>query len=57
MEFNISPIDNRYKNKCDKLRTIVSDFGLNKIRTEIELKYFSFLLKLLFNKEVSFDTI
>ena len=56
MEFNISPIDNRYKNKCDPLREYVSDFGFNKIRYEVELKYFEFLLDILYNKKVSFNT-
>ena len=32
MELNISPLDNRYKNKCEPLREYVSDFGFNKIR-------------------------
>lgn len=57
MELNISPIDNRYKNKCDPLREYVSDFGFNKIRYEVELKYFEFLLDKLYNKKVSFDTL
>ena len=48
MEFNISPLDNRYKNKCDLLREYVSDFGFNKIRYEVELKYFEFLLNILY---------
>ena len=34
MELNISPIDSRYSNLCDILRTYVSDFGINKIRME-----------------------
>ena len=55
MELNISPIDNRYKHKCDLLREYVSDFGFNKIRYEVELKYFAFLLKLIYNKNVSFN--
>ena len=49
MEKNISPIDNRYSNICDNLREYVSDYGINKIRFEIEIKYLRFLLKLLFN--------
>ena len=57
MEFNISPLDNRYKNKCDSLREYVSDFGFNKIRYEVELKYFEFLLDTLYNKQVSFNKL
>ena len=57
MELNISPLDNRYKNKCDPLREYVSDFGFNKIRYEVELRYFEFLLDTLYNKKVSFDSL
>ena len=53
MELNISPLDNRYKNKCDLLREYVSDFGFNKIRYEVELKYFEFLLNILYKYESS----
>lgn len=49
MEKNISPIDNRYSNICDSLREYVSDYGINKIRFDIEMRYLRFLLKLLFN--------
>ena len=51
MELNISPLDNRYKNKCEPLREYVSDFGFNKIRYEVELKYFQFLLNILYKYE------
>ena len=57
MELNISPLDNRYKNKCDPLREYVSDFGFNKIRYEVEIRYFEFLLNLLYKKQVSFDNL
>ena len=42
---NISPIDNRYKESCDSLRPYVSDFGINKIRCEVEVKYFLMVMK------------
>lgn len=57
MELNISPLDNRYKDKANQLRPFVSDFGLNKIRTEIELRYFSFFLKRVFNVNINLDNI
>ena len=46
MDLNISPIDSRYSNLCDILRPYISDFGINKIRYEVELKYLRFLFSL-----------
>lgn len=48
MAHNISPIDNRYKNKCEELRDLTSDFGINKIRYEVELRYLRMILNLIF---------
>jgi adenylosuccinate lyase len=42
---NISPIDNRYKFICEPLNEYVSDYGINKIRCEVEIEYFILLLK------------
>ena len=52
MELNISPIDNRYSSICEPLRQYVSDYGINKIRYEVEIKYLIFLLKLLYNYDL-----
>jgi adenylosuccinate lyase len=57
MELNISPIDSRYSNLCDILRPYISDFGINKIRYEVELKYLRFLLKLVYNYDLDYETI
>ena len=57
MEYNISPVDNRYSTICDNLRNFVSDYGINRIRFEIEIKYLRFILKLLFNYKFDINTI
>ena len=41
---NLAPIDNRYKKICDPIRSYLSDYGMNKIRCEVEIKYFLMLL-------------
>ena len=46
---NISPIDNRYSKITEPLNVYVSDFGMNKLRCNIEIEYFIFLLNKLFN--------
>ncbi len=38
--FNLSPLDNRYYDKVSSLRYFLSDFGINKIRFDIEIEYF-----------------
>lgn len=43
--FNISPIDNRYQEQTKELSEYLSDYGINKIRCEIEIKYFVMFLK------------
>jgi adenylosuccinate lyase len=55
MEFNISPIDNRYKSISNTLSYYVSDYGINKIRYDVELKYLEFILKLLFSIQIDID--
>ena len=45
--FNISPLDNRYYDKVYDLRYFLSDFGVNKIRFDIELDYFKELVNYL----------
>ena len=37
---NIGPIDNRYSKVCEPISEYLSDFGMNKIRCEVEIKYF-----------------
>ena len=54
MEFNISPIDNRYSSISNTLSYYVSDYGINKIRYEVELKYL--ILKILFKIDLDIDT-
>ena len=41
---NIGPIDNRYSEVCDPISDYLSDFGMNKIRCEVEIKYFLLIL-------------
>jgi adenylosuccinate lyase len=55
MEFNISPIDNRYRSISNTLSYYVSDYGINKIRYEVELKYLEFILNLLFRHDLDID--
>lgn len=54
---NISPIDNRYKNTCNTLREITSDYGLNKIRCEVEIEYLIMLLKTIERKPITEETL
>lgn len=49
---NISPVDNRYYNVCNDLRHITSDYGINKIRLEVELAYFKLLMTVLFDTTI-----
>lgn len=42
---NISPIDNRYMNICKPLSNYTSDFGLNKLRCEVEIEYFILIIE------------
>ena len=54
---NISPIDNRYKDSCNTLRPYVSDFGINKMRCEVEIKYFILILKNILKVDLAHDDI
>ena len=54
---NISPVDNRYYNICNDLRHITSDYGINKIRLEVELKYFRLLMNILFDTTIDVSHI
>ena len=45
--FQISPIDSRYAKLTAPLNKIASDFGLNKIRCEIEIEYLIMFLNTL----------
>ena len=56
MKLNITPIDNRYRNISNTLSYYVSDYGINKIRYEVEMKYLKYILKLLFNIQLEIDT-
>jgi len=56
MELNITPIDNRYRNISNTLSYYVSDYAINKIRYEVEMKYLKYILKLLFNIQLEIDT-
>jgi adenylosuccinate lyase len=42
----ISPLDGRYFNKLGNLSQIVSEFGLNKFRLQVEIEWFKFLFTL-----------
>ena len=56
--FNLSPLDNRYYDKVSSLRYFLSDFGINKIRCEIEIEYFKELVKFLhgyYDKKFTLD--
>ena len=46
--FNISPLDGRYYEKTKELQEIFSEYGLQKYRVEIEIKYFIFFLENIF---------
>ena len=41
---NISPLDNRYREHTLELTEYLSDYGINKIRCEVEIKYFIMLI-------------
>lgn len=45
--FAISPLDGRYSNKLDELRSIVSEYGLIKYRLIVEIKWFKFLCSII----------
>lgn len=47
----ISPIDGRYRSKCDEIAPFLSEFGLIKYRTIIEIEYFVRLSKQVFSLE------
>ena len=51
--YNISPIDNRYLEECKIIREYLSDYGINKIRCEIEIDYFMLLLTNVINLRIS----
>jgi len=56
--FNLSPLDNRYYDKVSSLRYFLSDFGINKIRCEIEIEYFKEVVKFLhgyYDKKFTLD--
>ena len=55
--FNISPLDNRYYDKVSNLRIFTSDYGINKIRFDIELAYFKEIVKYIHGYEDSDFTI
>ena len=44
---NISPIDNRYKNICESISIYASDFGINKLRCNVEVEYFILIIEIL----------
>ena len=54
---NIGPIDNRYSEVCDPISDYLSDFGMNKIRCEVEIKYFLLILHQVLKVELSIDQI
>ena len=56
MELNITPIDNRYSSITNNLSLYVSDYGINKIRYDIEIKYLKYLLNILFNVQIDLNT-
>ena len=43
--FNISPIDGRYQTAVHDLREHLSEYGLIKARTQVEIKWLIFILK------------
>jgi adenylosuccinate lyase len=47
----ISPIDGRYRNKCEELAPYLSEFGLMKYRVWIEVEYFIFLSEKVLGKD------
>jgi adenylosuccinate lyase len=51
--FNISPLDNRYYDKVSSLRYFLSDFGVNKIRFDIEIHYFKAIVEYLHGIKVN----
>ena len=51
--FNISPLDNRYYDKVSSLRYFLSDFGVNKIRFDIEIHYFKEIIEYLHGIKVN----
>ena len=50
--FNICPLDNRYYEVSKILSPYVSDYGINKIRCEIEIKYFLMLIQKVLNVNI-----
>ena len=54
---NIGPIDNRYSEVCDPISDYLSDFGMNKIRCEVEVKYFLLILDQVLKVELTKDQI
>ena len=50
--FNICPLDNRYYDVTRILSHYVSDYGINKIRCEIEIKYFLMLIQKVLNVNI-----
>lgn len=42
----ISPVDGRYRSKCDALAPYFSEFGLIRYRVEVEIKYFITLCRI-----------
>ena len=45
MEKAVSPIDGRYESQVKELQEIFSEYGMQKHRTEVEIKYLLFLSK------------
>ena len=54
---NIGPIDNRYSEVCDPISDYLSDFGMNKIRCEVEIKYFLLILDQVLRVELTNEQI
>ena len=44
---NISPLDSRYKNKCNLVRQFFSYYEWVRFRVYVELKYYKFLIETL----------
>ena len=42
----ISPVDGRYRSKCESLAPYFSEFGLIRYRVEVEIKYFTALARI-----------
>jgi adenylosuccinate lyase len=50
--YALSPLDGRYKKVTETLSNYFSEFALVRTRYEVEVRYFKFLVKLLYDEEV-----